>query len=63
MPEHIVTDVYASRYFIYNARRDTATKKELDIVIKKKWINKTTFNKTCKSYKVSKFLQNNNLVS
>ena len=66
----------ASRYFIYNTRRDTATKKELDIVIqmtpeyvlvqrfeKKKWTKKTTFNKTCKSYKVRKFLQNNNLVS
>ena len=58
----------ASCYFIYNARRDTATEKEFDIVIqmtlehvlvqrsKKKKRNgrrKQLLAKTCKCYKVS----------
>ena len=60
----------ASSYFIYNARRDTATEEEFDIVIqmtlehvlvqrfKKKEIDekKQLLTKTCKCYKASKFL-------
>ena len=33
IPGHIVTDVYSSCYFIYNALRDKVTEKEFDIVI------------------------------
>ena len=67
----------ASCYFIYNARRDKATEKEFGIVIqmtlqhvlvqgfKKKEMDgkKQLLTKTCKCYKESKFLSNNDLVS